>query len=129
MVLQKALAQVVDQQGQVQHVLVGDAAVDAPQRPGVAGQLRGELHRPQTVLVHRVLVILVELQQAAGAGELGDEALQDGGVVQVAEQRSKPAGMRQQREEAAAGLRRRLAGKRGAWRRMTSHVAGAIGAS
>ena len=38
MVLQKALAQVVDQQRQVQHALVGDAAVDASQRPLVAGQ-------------------------------------------------------------------------------------------
>ena len=82
------------------------------------------------MLVHRVLVILVELQQSAGAGEIGDEAFQDGGVVQVAEQRAQPAGMRQQREEPAAGLaataRRQSCG---ASRRMNSQVAGAIGAS
>ncbi len=109
MVLQETLAQVVNQQGQMEHSLIGDAAVDAPQRPGVADQLGGELDRPKAMLVHRVLVILVELQESAGAGEFGNESLQDGGVVQIAKQRAEPARMRQQREEAAARLRRRLA--------------------
>ena len=110
MVLQKALAQVVDQQGQVQDVACRRCrGRRVPSGPWSPTNSRGELHRPQAMLVDRVLVILVELQQSAGAGELGNEAFQDGGVVQVAQQRAQPAGMRQQRQEAAARLRRRLA--------------------
>ena len=82
-------------------------AVDAPQRPRVRPKLRGELHRPQTMLVHRVLVVLIELQQAPGVMELGNESLQEAGVVQIAQQRPEPGRMAQQREEMAAGLRRR----------------------
>ena len=59
------------------------------------------------MLVDRVLVILVELQQAAGVAELGNEPLQKAGVVQLAQQRPEPGRMAQQRKEMAAGLRRR----------------------
>ena len=105
---EKPLAQVVDQQGQVQHVLVGDAAVDASHRARLAEQLGGELHRPEAVLVDRVLVVLVELEQSAGVGELGDEPLQDARLVQVAQQRARAGpGCAKQREEMAAGLGRR----------------------
>ena len=107
MVFQVAFAQVVDQQRQVQQVLLGQGAVDAPQRSRVRPKVRGELHRPQTMLVHRVLVVLIELQQAPGVMELGNESLQEVGVVQIAQQRAEPGRMAQQREEMAAGLRRR----------------------
>ncbi len=63
------------------------------------------------MLVHRVLVILVELQQSAGAVEIGDEAFQDAGAVQVVEDHAQPARMRQQRQEPAARLGRRFRGK------------------
>ena len=107
MVFQQPLAQVVDQQGQVQKVLVLQPAIDAPHRPRVVQQPLGELHRADAMLIDRVLVVLVELQQAAGPGEIGEEPLQDRRVVQVAEQRAQAAGVGQQREEMPAGLRRR----------------------
>ena len=104
-VFQQPLAQVVDQQGQVQEVLVLQPAIDAPHRPRVVQQPLGELDRADAMLIDRVLVILVELQQAAGTGEIGQKPLQDRHVVQVAEQRAQAAGMGQQGKEMPAGLR------------------------
>ena len=65
-VFQVALAQVVDQERQVQQVLLRDRTVDPAQRPGSGPKVRGELDRPQAMLVDRVLVVLVELQQSRG---------------------------------------------------------------
>ena len=107
-IFQQPLAQVVDEQGQVQKVLVLQPAIDPPHRPRVVQQVLGELHRADAMLIDRVLVVLVELQQPAGAGEIGKEPLQDGHVVQVAEQRAQAAGVGQQGEEMPAGLGRQM---------------------
>ena len=107
-IFQQPLAQVVDQQGQVQEMLVLQPAIDAPHRPRVVQQFFGELDRADAMLIDRVFVVLVELQQPAGAGEIGEEPLQDRHVVQVAEQRAQAAGVGQQGEEMAAGLGRQV---------------------
>ena len=107
-IFQQALAQVVDQQGQVQKMLVLQPAINASHRPGVVEQFLGELDRADAMLIDRVLVILVELQQPAGTGEIGKKPLQDRHVVQVAEQRAQAAGVGQQGEEMPAGLRRQV---------------------
>ncbi len=59
------------------------------------------------MLVHRVLVVLVELQQPPGVTKLGNESLQQVGVVQIAQQRPEPGRMAEQREEVPASFRRR----------------------
>ncbi len=112
MILQMALAQVVNQQRQVQQMLLGKRAIDPAHGAAVRRKLRGKLHRPQAMLIDRVLVILVELQQPPGMLELGDESFEKAGTVHVAQQRRKPRGMGQQRKEMAARLgRRRLVGQ------------------
>ena len=70
-VLQVPLAQVVDQQCQVQQPLLRQRAIHAAQRPGVGPQLGRALDRADAMLVDRVLVILVELQQPARVANSG----------------------------------------------------------
>ena len=113
MILQTPLAEVVDQQRQMQQMLLRNRPVDSAHRPGVRRKLRGELHRPQAVLVDRVLVILIELQQSPGVLELGNEPFEQAGAVQVAQQRRQAArGWAKQRKEMATRLgRRRRRGK------------------
>ena len=96
------------QQGQVQQMLVLQPAINPPHRPRVVQQFLGELDGADAMLIDRVLVVLVELQQPAGAGEIGEKALQDRHVVQVAEQRAQAAGVGQQGEEMPAGLGRQV---------------------
>ena len=107
-IFQQPLAQVVDQQGEVQEMLVLQPSINPPHRPRVVKQPLGELDGPDAMLIDRVLVILIELQQPAGTGEIGKEALQDRHVMQVAKERSQAAGMGQQGEKMAAGLGRQL---------------------
>ncbi len=52
-------------------------------------------------------MIEIKLQQAPGMVELGNKMLQQSGVVQIAQQGSKPEGMTEQGKEVPAGLRRR----------------------
>ena len=107
MIFQVSLAQIVEQQRQVQQVLLGQWAVDSAQRPPVGPKVRGELDSAQTMFVHRVLVVLVELQQPPGVTKLGNESLQEVGVVQIAQERPQPRGMTEQRKEVPASFRRR----------------------
>ena len=82
------------------------------------------------MLVDRVLVVLVELQQAAGVAEGGNESLQHAGLVQVAQQLAQPRRDAQQARGNGGRPRRQIAaGSRGASWRTTSQVAGAIGLS
>ena len=120
----------MDQQRQVQDVLAGDGAVDASQRPLVLGLLRGAFDRPQAMLVDRVLVVLVELQQAAGVDIGGDEALQQMGLVEIANSGPSRPGCdsseRKMRQDSPSKTSRESF--EASWR-TTSQVAGATGLS
>ncbi len=83
-------------------MLVLQPAIDAAHRSRVVQQPLGKLDRADTVLINRVLMILVELQQSAGAGEIREKAFQQGHVVQLAKERAQAARMRQQRKEIPA---------------------------
>ena len=95
-ILDEALAQVVDQQRQVQGPLLLDALVDAAQQAGVGDELGGPLDRPNAMFVDRVFVIFVELQQAAGVGERGNDLFQHAQLVQPAQQLAQAARLRNQ---------------------------------
>ena len=104
-VFDKTLAQVVNQQGQVQRSLLLDAAVDAAQQARIGDEIGGPLDRQDAMLVDRVLVILVELQQAAGMREGGNDFFQHAQLVQPPQQLAQPAGLRDQRQKLLARFR------------------------
>lgn len=105
MVLGIALAHVVDQKRQVEDVPRGHLAVDLAEGAGIVEQIRGLVDRAEAVLVDGVLVVLVELQQAAGVTEGGNELFQDAHLVQAPQQLSQPCRHSQQRPEMGQGLR------------------------
>ena len=107
-ILHETFAQVVDQQGQVQHPLVLDAAVGDAQRTVVRQELGRAFHGPNRVLVDRVLVISVELHQSAGVGHRGNDFLQHPQLVQSPQEFAQHSGLRNQRQEPLRSLRRHL---------------------
>ena len=64
-------------------------------------------HRLQGVLVHRVAVEVVVLDEERDARELGDEAAQEPGLVQLAQRGGDSAGTVEEPEEGAARVSRR----------------------
>ncbi len=108
-VFDEPLAQVVNQQGQVQRALLLDAPVDAAQHSRVGAEVGRPLDRQDAMLVDGVLVIFVELQQAAGVGEVGNDFFQHAQLVQTAQQFAEPAGLGDEREELAGDSRGHLA--------------------
>ena len=96
-VFDMALAQVMQQQCQMQEPLVLDLAVRAANRTVVVEEVRGPLHGEQGVLVDGVLMVLVELQQTADMRPLRDYAFQQFEIVQQTQHFCQPGRLRQQR--------------------------------
>ena len=109
MVFDVALAQVVNQQGQVQGPLLLDAQVDLTQGARIADEVGAAFHRPNAVLVDGVLVVFVELQQASGVREAGKDSFQHSQRVQPAEQLPEPPGARNERQKLAGDARAHVA--------------------
>ena len=110
-VFDKSLAQIVDEQSQMQGALLFDAPVDATQDSLVVDEIGGPLDGQNAVFVHGKAVILVELEQAASVCEGGHDDFQQAGFVQAAQQLAQPSGLRQQRQELAADVGVHLVGK------------------
>ena len=108
MIFQMAFAQVVQQAApRCKRYFCRNGPIDASQRTGIGPEIGGKLDRPQTMFVHGVFVIQIELQQAPGAGEFGNESFQKAGIVQIVKQRAEPGGMIEQGKKMPAGLGRR----------------------
>ena len=90
-----ALAQIVDQQGEVQQPLVPQIAISSAHRPRVVEELGGAFHRAQAMFVDRVLVVIVELHKVARMLQSGDELLEHAQFMQLAQQMGQPAGLTQ----------------------------------
>ena len=103
-IVAKAFPQVVEQQGKVKNVFPRDRAVSPAERTVVVGTTNGSLDRLQRVLVDRVLVHEVELNQAPGVVERRQKTLQQPDAVQVAKQAAKTQRVRQTPEKQAASL-------------------------
>ena len=71
-----ALAQIVQQRRQMQDILFRDARYAAPKGPGSWSRSRSPLDGPQRVLVDRVTMILIELQETAGVSHRGNDNLE-----------------------------------------------------
>ena len=119
-----AFSQVMHQQRQVQQSLVPQIAIGRPHRPRVVQETGGALHRPNTVLVDRVLVVVVELHQAAGVLHGRDKLLEHPQFVQAPQHVGQPARLAEQRQEPVDRVRRNLgrAGPATGPLRMASHV-------
>ncbi len=96
-VFRVALAEVVDQQGQVEDRPPPHPAIDPAQRPLVGQEPRRPLHRPQAMLIDGELVVLVELEQSPGVGQGGNKPLQEPDLVQAAQQLAQPLRVFQER--------------------------------
>ena len=110
MVASRALADVVQQEREVEHLAVDAALEDVGGDRQVVDELAaldlGERRdRADDVLVHRVVVVHVELHHRDDAAELGDEGAEHADLVHQPE---RPLGVvvaEQQLEEDAVGLR------------------------
>jgi hypothetical protein len=81
-VLLETLAQIVQQQRQVEPSLVGHVAISFADRVFALEEAGNLFDRLQAVLVHRKLVVLVELQQAAGVLHCGDDLFEISQLMQ-----------------------------------------------
>src|SRR2546425_2828438 len=75
-VLLLSLADIVDEQRKVQQVFPLDLAIDPAQEAARSADLFRLTHREQAVLVHGVLVVGIELHEAADGPERRNEPLQ-----------------------------------------------------
>ena len=99
MVLDEPLAEVVNEQREQHQPLPPDLPPGGPE-PALVGREGVRLFdRHDAVLVHRVLVVVVELQQIAGVGELGDDPLEQSHVVQPTQGRTETPRLLEQRQE------------------------------
>ena len=109
MVLGKSLPQVVEQEREQERPATGEL----PPRPSeprvVPGERRGAFDGEDAVLVHRVLVVVVELQQVPGVGEPGHEDLEDAHVVELPQRVPEAVGALEEsekrRDRRSVGLR------------------------
>src|SRR5690606_27360234 len=64
-IIGKALSEVVEQKCQVKRSLLADTSVCVTQRPHIGQELRCPFHGSNTVLVDRVLMIVIELNETS----------------------------------------------------------------
>jgi len=83
----EALAQVVQQQRQVQQQLVVDRPAGRPDRPGVVQERVAGVDRPQRVFIDGEVVVLVELHQAAGMLDFRQQSLEHADLVHAPQHR------------------------------------------
>ena len=93
MILIEPFTQVVQQDGQMEGGFVADFPVGGSHRSRVMFEGFHGFDGSQCVFVHGVTVVLVELQQTARVGHVGDDVLQHSGVVHVSQQAAQiPSG-------------------------------------
>ena len=73
MVLDKAFAKIMQQQGKMQEIFAFDAMVNFADQMIFATKLRGAFDGSNAMCIDRVFVILVELQETAGVAEGGNK--------------------------------------------------------
>src|SRR5262249_32983652 len=106
-------ARIVQKQREVQQVLAPDLTIGQADRAAVFEPAAGGLHRPDRVLVDRVLVIVVELNEAADMLERRNEPSEQADGVKVPQKTSEA-------HRLGEGLQKQLAalGRYFAWSRM-----------
>ncbi len=77
MILLPSFPEVMQQNRQVEEILAPDLLVHLTEDPLLLRQRLRFRHRQQAVLVHRVLVVLIELHQAPDRREHRDELFQE----------------------------------------------------
>src|SRR5712691_6445489 len=81
MILLLPLADIVDEQREMQEIFSLDFPVHTSQKAVCTSELFGLTQRQQVVLVYRILVVGIELHEAADSPERRDEPLQQGHSV------------------------------------------------
>ena len=113
MVFLVSFAQIVQEQCQVEHPLVGHVSIGLAQGVVSIGKLGRLPDRPQTVLVDRVFVILIELQQTARMPHGGDDLFQIAQFVEHAQRFTYVCGISEQIVKLPANLTGNNLGKLG----------------
>ena len=121
-----SLAQVVKQDCQVEHMLSVDFPIGQSQCSLVPLHFRRDVDGAEAMLVDRVLVVLVELEQAPGVSVGRNEPFEKSHLVQEPQQVSQPRGIGDEREEVLHCLRGEFVGQVAALRRTISQVSGSI---
>ena len=99
----EALADVVQDDGQMQDVALLDGGVSRAERAGVSLERRTLLDGLQRMLVDSELVVLVELHQGPGVGDIRNEHFNQPGFVHAAQQRRQRPGVPQDVHEHRGG--------------------------
>src|SRR5256885_14283266 len=85
MVFLAPLPKVMQEDRKMKQILSADLLIDLLENPWFSAQFLCFRDRQQAVLIHRVLVVLVELHQASDRREDRDELLQEMGPVHCRE--------------------------------------------
>ena len=103
-ILVEPLAQVVQQQGQVQQILASDRPVSRPHRSPIIDQRLGRFDRSERVFVDSEAVVLVELHQAASVCDGRHQVVEHPGVEHLPQGGPHAARVTKDRQETGTGL-------------------------